>query len=274
MKEKTKKNWQAFILFIFAILIIGLFAACFYLNSQIEQGNKTLAKLEIQNIAKQKDSDMVEAWQKNIIEQYIDTANLVLSNNQDTKTAILLLGATRKYTDNSANKNIIINLDKNINLLKAINLVNIDELIARIDIISQSINSLSILPDTIPTPAKIKTPNNVKTHASYSQLSKQFFDQVLKSLKDIVIIRHHALEPILLENQEAILRFNVNAKIMLMQLAVMQKHDAIYHSCLTQIAKLIKQYFVCSSDEKNNILKQLSELEKINLQPQMPKITL
>lgn len=274
MKEKTKKNWQTFILFIFAILIAGLFVICFYLYNQIEQSNKTLAKLEIQNIAKQKDLAMVEAWQKNIIEQYVDTANLVLNNDQDTKTAILLLDSAKKYTNNLANKDIIIHLDKNINLLKAVNLVNTEELIARIDVIGQAINNLSMLPNTVPTPVKIKTPDNAKVPVKYSQLSKQLFDRVLKSLKDIVIIRHHALEPILLENQEAILRFNVNAKIMLMQLAIMQKHDAIYHSCLVQIAKLIKQYFVCSSDEKNNILKQLSELEKINLQPQMPKITL
>ena len=103
MKEKTKKNWQAFILSIFATLIIGLFAACFYLNSQVEQNNKILAKLVVHDVAKQKDLIKIVTWQKNIIEQYADTANLVLSNDQDTKTAILLLDAAKKYTDNLAN---------------------------------------------------------------------------------------------------------------------------------------------------------------------------
>jgi len=306
MKEKTQKNWQAFILFLFAILIISSLAACFYIYSRIERNAKILDKLVMHDIAQQKDLTKIAAWQKNIIEQYIDTANLVLSDNKDTKTAILLLDAAKKYTDSSLNNKIIIDLDKNINTLKAINLVNIEELVARIDIIGQNINNLTIIPNTaIPntapvvtahptsssseiqgeqkhldsttTPKESKKPFSVNFSVERQALygySRHIFEQILKGLKDIVIVRHNALEPIVSLEQEATLRFNLNAKIMQMELAVMQKHDAIYHSCLTQITNLIRKYFICSSSEKDRILGELDELQKINLQPQLPKISI
>lgn len=275
MKEKTKKNWQVVALFLFAALIAILFAALFYLNNQIEQNNRLLIKLTSQNIAWQKDLTKIVSWQKNTIQQYVDTANLVLSSGQDIKSAILLLDTAKKYTDNLLDNNIIASLDKNINLLKAINSVNSEELIAKIDIIGQGLNNLAIIPNTaLISPTKINTPNNIATQAKYPEVIRKFLDGLLKSLKDIVIIRRGVLEPIVFAEQEVALRFNLGAKIMQLQLAVLQKHDAIYHNCLTQVANLIKKYFICSSSEKNQLLKEIDELQKINLQPQLPKIIL
>ena len=271
MKDKVKKNWQVAVLLILVIASVSLFVACFYLNQQVTQNQQALAKLEIHEIARQKEAEALVLLQKNIINQYVDTANLVLSSNQDTKTAILLLDAAKKYADSQ----VLAGLDKKIALLKAINLVNGEELIAQMDIIGQSINSLSIIPNTAPTAAtKVTTPCQQSVAVKYSQIISKFWTQLLASLKDIVIIRHHDLEPYIYSQQEATVRFNLDAKLMQAQLAVIQKHDAIYHSCLTQMTNMIQKYFIGTSGEKEQVLQAIAQLQKINLQPQLPKITL
>ena len=190
------------------------------------------------------------------IEHLIMTADLALSTTGDVNTAMEYLLAAKKYINLPA-------LDSDIAKLQAVPIVNIEELVLKIDTIRQQIDTLSMIPSKVvimPTP-------------EYAYTTKRFFSSIIGALKNIVIIRHQTIEPILPSEQLIVLRFNISAKLLQAELAASQKQNKLYHVCLAQAIDLISKYFVLSDGVAVNVLNSLQELQKINLWPNLPSLT-
>lgn len=203
------------------------------------------------------------------IEHLIRMADLSLNTSNDIKTALTFLLAAKKYAGDTNYA-----LNKDIASLQAAAVIDTEELVLKIDAISQQVNTLVATPlkTTFNTPdAAIN--NNAATQFKYPHLLNQFFASVIQSLKNIVIIRHQSVEPMLQPEQAVFLRFNIQAKLLQAELAVMQRQNKLYQTSLAQVINLITKFFICNNTTATNILSTLQELQQINLSPDLPLLT-
>lgn len=131
-----------------------------------------------------------------------------------------------------------------------------EKLVLTIDAAWQQINSLSMVP--------LQTMAAATTTIVTEPLLQVFWASVVKALKDIVIIRRQATGPIPTQEQVVSIRFEIQAKLLLAQLAVMQKQSKIYQACLAQVIDLVTKYFV-RNDAAANVLRILQELQQTEL---------
>jgi uroporphyrin-III C-methyltransferase len=209
-------------------------------------------------------------WKPIAVEHLVRMADLTLHTTGDVKTALAFLLAAKAYTDGPEALTINRTLNKDIVRLQNIPSVDVEELIFKIDMVSKQINTLIIMPTHIT--ATQKEPTKAKVQQLQSTLN-HFFASVLKALKDIVIIRHQDVEPILPPEQVMTLRFNIHAKLLQAELAVMQRQNKLYQTCLTQVIGLINKHFVLNNGDTDNILHMLKGLQQVDLQPSLPSLT-
>lgn len=245
------------------------FATITKLQNDLSQQQALIQNLQNQNEVQKQDYAKTTSWKPIAIEHLVRMADLTLNTNGDVKTALAFLVAAKKYTDDIEDSTINHALNKDIASLQAVSIVDPEELALTIDMISQQINTLSI----IPSQAAIAPTTPQPTESQPVQLLNRLFASVVKALKDIVIIRHQATEPILPQEQATILRFNIQAKLLQAELAVMQRQNKLYQACLTQAIDLITKHFVSNNTATANVLHILQELQQTNLQPDLPTLT-
>jgi uroporphyrin-3 C-methyltransferase len=245
------------------------FATITKLQNNLSQKQAIIQNLQNQNEAQRQDYAKATSWKPIAIEHLVRMADLTLNTKGDVKTALAFLIAAKKYAGDIEESAINHALNKDIASLQAVPIVDPEELVLTIDMISQQINTLSM----IPSQAAISPTASQPTESQPVQLLNRLFASVVKALKDIVIIRHQATEPILPQEQVTILRFNIQAKLLQAELAVMQRQNKLYQACLTQAIDLITKHFVSSNTATANVLHTLQELQQTNLQPDLPTLT-
>lgn len=293
-KNNTKSSWRKVVLLLI-VLVIGIAVSGKYLwqrfgketvsfflkehtaaiytatitdlQNKIAQHQTDIQKLQ-EDVQKQ-GADKAISWRPIAIGHLIRMADLTLNTTGDVKTALAFLVTAKKYTDDLGNSTITRILNKDIVKLQAIPIVATEELILKINMVSQQITTLPIAPP----PTTVATPLTIVETQQYSGLLNNFLKNTIKALKDIVIIHRQTIEPIPPPEQMAILRFNIQNKLSQAELAVMQKQNKLYQMCLTQIVDLITKYFSSSNAAVTNILQTLQELRQINLQPDLPSLT-
>lgn len=209
-------------------------------------------------------------WKLITVINLVRMADLTLNTTGNVKAALAFLLTAKKYADDFSDPTIARVLNKDIAKLQAVPIVDFEELVIKIDAASKQIDNLPIIP---PASVTAVTPTEVTDAKKTSSLLNRFFTSFITALKNIVIIRHHATEPILPPEQVAILRFNIQNKLLQAELAVMQKQNKIYQMCLTQSIDLITKYFAENKNITTNILQTLKELRQINLQPELPQLS-
>lgn len=239
------------------------------LQNNLSQKQALIQNLQNQNEAQKQDYVKATSWKPIAIEHLVRMADLALNTNGDVKTALAFLMAAKKYTGNIEDSAIDHALNKDIASLQAVLIVDPEELVLTIDMISQQIDTLSIIPSQAATAPTAPWP----TESQPAQLLQRLFTNVVKALKGIVIIRHQATEPILPPEQVTILRFNIQAKLLQAQLAVIQRQNKLYQACLAQTIDLITKHFVDNNTATTNVLQILQKLQQTNLQPDLPTLT-
>ncbi|EKE01765.1 MAG: Uroporphyrinogen III methylase [uncultured bacterium] len=215
----------------------------------------------------QKQSAMKEAtWKSIVIEHLVRMADLTLNTTGDVKVALAFLLTAKTYTGDPEALTINHALNKDIASLQSIPIVDTEELILKIDAINKQISELPTIPPRITV-----VPTKTEEQTQKTTLNR-FLVSAVQALKDIVVIRHQTVEPILPPEQITILRFNIQAKLLQAELSVMQRQNKVYQMCLAKVIDWVAKYFV-SSNSNANILNMLQELKQVDLQPKLPALT-
>ncbi|CAL7962000.1 uroporphyrin-III C-methyltransferase [Gammaproteobacteria bacterium] len=239
------------------------------LQSKLTQGQAVIQDLQNQNEVQKQDYAKATSWKPIAIEHLVRMADLTLNTTRDVKTALVFLLAAKKYTNETKELVISHALNKDIASLQAVAIVNPEELVLKIDMVSRQVDTLPVTPSQ----AVIGSITPMATESQPARLLNRLFVSVVKALKDIVIIRHQTTEPILPPQQATILRLNIQAKLLQAELAVMQRQNKLYQVCLTQVVDLITKYFACNDAATIDVLHVLQELQQTNLQPDLPALT-
>lgn len=137
-------------------------------------------------------------------------------------------------------------------------------------------NNIPNLPLRTPDPKTHKLNQQEKTQAS-SEV-KDISDlpaAIWQDIKSLVVIRNHQkpLEPLLAPNQHFFLLQNLALLLEQSRLALLNGHNEIYQERLQTTKKWIKQYFDTEHNVTRNMLSNIGELQKIDINPTLPDIS-
>lgn len=238
------------------------------LQEQCEQLQSNLQNL--QDTVQKSDITRTQNWRPVIVEHLVRMADLTLSTTGDTKLALAFLLMAKEYADIPELLPIYQILNKDIADLQTIPLVDVSSLVLKIEALSQKISSLPLITQKLDS-----VPQQSSAEESFPvvNLWQRFFTSTTEALKGVVVIRRQTITPPLSPEQETILRLNLQTKLLQAESAVMQRRNKLYHACLEKITDLITRYFAANQIVNTDILPELAELKKVNLQPKLPYLS-
>ena len=307
-KPGQKKGFCAFILFCIVIALIG---ACSYgmyrlmlankqlsatttdLTSQIAQNQKDITALQttltdVQQTTKQSQTDLSNQ----------ETAIAELKNAQQTKNDDWTV-AEAQYLVKLANDNLQIgdNIPLVINLLQTADQElqgsTNPKLTAMRKALADDLASLKALPevdftgiymrisalndqvDKLPLPTKRPLATSDQTPVAQTVWWKRGLQNTWESLQKIVVVRYNqpGVRPFILPEQQEFLFQNIHAMFEQAMSAVVHRQPEIYQASLKQAADWIQKYFLPDAPEVQAQLKELTELQNINIRPTLPNLT-
>lgn len=204
-----------------------------------------------------------------IIEHLVRMADLTLNTSGDVKLAISFLSAAREHVQSMGLSVVDHALNKDIEQLKSVQAYNLSDLVVKIESLNKKLSFLPLLVENFSGQKDI-APQEEKR---IDKIWKKVLNSGMESLKGVVSIRRQNTEPLLVPEQERILRLNMQSKLLQAEFAVMQRQNELYQTCLKGVLVLVKRYFVANSDAAKEILSMLKELQLINLSPKLPHPT-
>lgn len=233
---------------------------------QLQNGMQVLQN-DVQKINAAKDKN----WQPIIIEHLVRMADLTLNTTGEVKLTLSFLTRAEQYA--SAPELSVINhaLNKDIAALQVVPVVDAEELTLKLESLNQKIGVMPLVAQEFVGPAAATAKPEAISYAK--NLWGRIFASSVTALKNIVTIRRQTVEPLLSSEQEALLRLDLQTKLLQAQLAVVHRQNKLYQSCLVQVTTLINRYFVANNIVKSDILPVLQELQQVDLQPKLPTLT-
>lgn len=236
---------------------------------QIKQEQSQISLKDLQDTIEKSNISQVNNWKPVIIEHLIQLANLTLSIKNDPTLALDFLLTAKQYASAPELSAINLALAQDIARLQVAPTLNTEELILKIEIINQKIDSLSLASGQFSQQEKTQDTAQKSIYSFW----QSFLSHSLKALRDMVVIHRHTVEPLLAPEQETVLRLNLQTKLFQAELAVMQRQNKLYQLCLEDVSSLIKRYFAANKGASSDILSALQELQSIDLQPKLPPLT-
>lgn len=231
-------------------------------NNQLQSSLEEL-QAEVQKLS----ASTSNYWRPMVVSHLIHLADLTLNTTGDVKLALSFLLKAKQYADGPALSKLRHALSNDIASLQIVPLADIAELVLKLESINQKIASLPMVaPEFIKPPAK---ESKEKSTQQDKKIWQRVVDSVVKALRELVVIRHRTVEPLPSPEQETIIRLEIQAKILQAQLAVIHRQNGLYQSCLGQVIRSISRYFV-ANQYTVEIISLLKELQRIDLQPQLP----
>jgi len=166
-------------------------------------------------------------------------------------------------------------LAHNIAALKAVPVIDTTGVVLKIDALSSQVDKLKIVPNEMKKP--LATPD-IKTSAnnkSWGKLWQDFTENSWDNLKNVVIIRHlqKPMQPLVSPEQRVFLVANIRWQLARAQWAILHHNQALYKESLLHAENWISNYFTVNSTAKTNILNTITQLNTVNVQPQLPEVT-
>jgi uroporphyrin-3 C-methyltransferase len=234
-------------------------------SSQLEDAVQNLQEeLQKSNLTKTK------YWSPIVIEHLIRMANLTLNTTGDTKLAVVFLETAREYTKAPELVAVDNSLSNDIASLQSISVVDQTDLILKIDAIAKKVEALPLVAREFVKEEKVP---ETKSSVADGSLWRRVLQSVIDALSDIVSIRRQTTDPLLLPEQENILRLNISAKLLEAEFAVMQKQNVLYQTSLDNVERLIDHYFAANNVAIADILSSLDKLKQVDLRPKLPSLT-
>lgn len=237
------------------------------LQSKLEQLQSSMqgmqAEIQKNNSIKNKN------WKPVVIEYLVRMADLTLNTTGETRLVLSFLTRAEQYASEPELSAIKHALNKDIASLQVVPVIDLEELILKIEGLNQKIGSLPLVAREFKGLPKTKTEEFLVART----LWESFLAKTMTALKDIVSIRHQVVEPLIAPEQEAVLRLNIQTKLLQAELAVMHRQNKLYQSCLEQAIVLISHHFTANIVVKDDVLPVLQKLRQVDLQPQLPSLT-
>lgn len=208
-----------------------------------------------------------------VVENLILFANFSLSVEHNIPLTIQLLTQAQSYLgqiDNDMAAALKTTVANNIAQLQAIQQINISEIYAMLQNLSQQVSQLSLIDEG----TKISIATNQKASESGSFWHRSLY-AVLEQLKSLVIIRHRdeLIEPLLSNQQRQLLVLNVRLLLTQAQSALLDHQQQIFDASLQEIQSLVKEYFLQTNTVTASFLKSLDDISKINIAPVLPDLS-
>lgn len=231
--------------------------------SSIEQGVNQL------RVEKQSDAT---AWTLLEVERLIRLANyhVVIDSNIDVARKILQFAEDRLHdlADPS-----LLGLRKVIGqqmaTLETAPRVDVENLIVRINTVSQAVSRLNVLGDYTEVVAK----QEEQAQLSEENKWKKQIQENLEVLRGLVVLRRldKPVMPLVSPEQHANLVENIQLQLAIAEWAVLHRNQTIYQKSLDQAAVWVKRYFH-ENTATGSVLQSLSSLQRQNVEPDMPSL--
>jgi len=315
MPEKTRKSGGKFIANLSLLISLAALAGIGYIWLQMQalQQSGTLTTSTIQenkgsielmqhemvdtgSVLKQQQTDLSQqassikllqkgdqktkaAWVLDEVEYHIRLAIINLQFNHDPKTALSLLQIADqrlKALADPALNNLRQNIATDISQLKAIELVDEEGLLARLNAITSQFKSLPMIPAK-----EIKKELFEKQAGSETKLEKlnrqwqKALRETWRELQTLITVRHldKPIAPLLNDEERVIVFENMILQVQQAKLALLQGKADLYESSLQAIAADIKHYFAANTAVTKSILAEIEKLKSQNIKPELPDIT-
>ncbi len=215
-------------------------------------------------------------WLMAEAEYLVQLANLRLLLEKDVTTATVALKAADARLAEVADP-ALLSVRKILNNdIQALNNVPKIDLAGLSVTLSALSNNIPNLPLLTPDPKTHKINQQEKSSSSSQVKSiKDLPAAIWKDIKSLVVIRHHEkpLEPLLAPNQHFFLIQNLSLLLEQARLALLNGHNEIYQERLATTKKWIKQYFDTEHNVTRNMLANINELQKLDIDPPLPDIS-
>lgn len=164
---------------------------------------------------------------------------------------------------------------KEIAQLKAIPKLDVTGLLSQLDAAKASVNALTIQLSDTNSISNENSPSNTQQNAENSSWRKQFQNSV-NLLEKLVVIRRNEepIQPLLSPLYEALLKESIIIHLNEAQWAILNNNPEIYQLVLKQATKNLAKTFNPQAAITVALLKQLNELQNVQLNVEKPKIGL
>lgn len=165
---------------------------------------------------------------------------------------------------------------KDILQLQLVPTVDVGGLVAKLITLSEQISRLPLVQPTMAPPVSAPvTP--VATTAATENLPwwQKLWFKVKQELRSLVVVRHLdvPVTPLLSVEQQSDVNQQLATLLQQAQWAVLHQNQQVYQLSLTQAAVLINRYYALNQQATKVILQQLSDLQAINIAPQLPDLS-
>ena len=276
-KNTSKTPFKIIIGFLILILIGAVVTAGFYLvklhhtfinkEQALQEDIKTLH----QNLAQQqsileKFSHQQKAADDGAllteVSYLIKTANLALLMENNVTQALNSLTTAKQYLVAKPEFTALNTaIDQDISALQTLATIDLNKNIAHLEkLLQQLANNDNNL--VMPQTKNVTPPIN-----NALPLWRKLLSSTLQELKNAVIIQHHPDFDASLLTNEQLTEANLNIQFRLLQAewALMQRDPLLYHTALQSASNWLQKYFA-NRDSTSQLLKELQELQQINVQ--------
>ncbi len=206
-------------------------------------------------------------------------ANYNLQFQHNIPAAIQLLNAADKKLQHLRNPTLINvrqALTDDILALKAVPKVDLESLLLNLTALNQQVDQLPTLAEqyVADDASKSQHASAKDTHQAYLPKWREALDKSIEKIQKLVVIRHNeqAIQPLLDPQQKRYLLQNLHLLLGQAQWAAINQNQAVFETSLTQAKQSIEKYFDKQTATTKNAIQILEQLQKLNIQPQIPNI--
>ncbi len=237
------------------------------LVTKTQQQQQVLAQLQQSHVNDKKAIAIAEAGDLVQRAQY----NLQFTQNVPAAIAALQL-ADKKMAewDGASALSVRQQLADNIAALQAVPSVDLAGALTQLQALQQQIPQLPVVQPVAENLPTTNADNTVK-----QTLWQRTLQNSWNALSKLIVIQRHdqPIQPILPTQQQAYLQQNLQLLLQQAQWALLHEQPTIYQASLAQAKNWTQRYFSKDAAITQSVLKSISELQAINVQPQLPDIS-
>jgi uroporphyrin-3 C-methyltransferase len=243
------------------------------IQGQLSQNQKNL--IQVQSVIQKNFTSNNNLVRLNEIKELIQLANYNLFYLHDPNNALSALSLANKQLTELGNlpssvETLRNSLTQNINQLNTLPHLDLGNTLAQLNNLKTQVTALPLLDTTPETKEIINPPAQITSQNKWINA----IQTSLHNFQQLIVVRHldKPIEPLLPEIQQQYLQQNLQLLLQQAQWALLHHQQTIYQSSLQQTKQVIQQYFAEKSSATQSIFQKINELEKINLQEELPNL--
>jgi uroporphyrin-3 C-methyltransferase len=211
-------------------------------------------------------------WRVSEVEYLLSVANNRLQLERDTDTALVALQDADRRLQAIGDPALIPirkTIAGEITALNSVDKPDITGMALRLSALVDGIENLPLV-----NRARVKS-DKEKSSSELVNSFSQFWANVVKDLKGVVSIRRsdEPIEPLLPPDEQYYLSQNLGLKLEEARLALLRRDTHTFRLDLTDTRQWVEQYFDRDSAAVGNVITSVTDMQTVNLKPQLPDIS-